>query len=138
MQKDFSKYLGLKYTDEFNCSAFVELIYKNELGFNAIFPKKSDDEDSLVGSQKIIYHISEYFEKENDPKNLDAVVMKYAGANHYHIGIYVDGWKPKILHCDSRTGYSSFLDFQKIKNGCDTISIIGFYKLKKEFINAKN
>ena len=120
---NFEKYIGIPYSFDnssgVNCWTLVALIYADlfdsELG---LYPLATGTAREISSVFTQAFAKGDHgFKEVKFPKNYDIVIFNRK--EHYHCGIYFDGF---ILHCSQYTGGVSYQPFLTVKKGFNEVS----------------
>lgn len=97
---DWNKYIGMKYTAEFDCFDFVTHIYRNE--FTTTLPafKYKDTDTSVLTISQQEQERSKWIRLEA-PEEGCIALMSSNGREYTHLGIYTSGG---VIHCQRAFG----------------------------------
>lgn len=125
-EKDIRKYIGLAYTDNFDCADFAVMFVREVFGRHVELPSVRPRGE---GSQNQLHDMARpYGERTETPEDGDFVLMFDRGYTiPTHGGIYlVVNHTPHVIHCAAKAGGSVMHPLRKLP--LLGLNIEGFYK----------
>ncbi len=123
------KYVGMEWTEEFDCAALVRKVLEEEYGIEAALPAGMDWKRTDAEAASLIAR--EFADEVSEGREGDAVLMRIRGDRRdlgSHIGLlFKVRCEPFVLHNMERVGvmFSDARSLERLQ-----LEICGYYRLK--------